>query len=106
MSGPYLLFDRRFIDDGKYLCNPASSQCVEGMLMEDDAPSTDWYAEERTDRGAVEPKARGNVISVRHDEIGVKVEVGDVSVVFLEHCAIAAHAERAAIADDVSGNEG
>ena len=41
MSGPHLLFDRRFIDDRKDLCDLSFSQCVEGVLMENDAPSVD-----------------------------------------------------------------
>jgi hypothetical protein len=105
MSEPHLLFDRRFIDDGKDLCDLSFSQCAEGVLMENDAPAVDWNAPELIDRRAVEPKAGSNVTLVRHDEIGVETEVRDVSVVFFEHCPISVYAECADIVDDVSGNE-
>ncbi len=66
MSKQHLSFNCSLIDYGEHRRDLALPQGVEGVLMEDDAPSAHRNAKKFTDRRAVETNPGGDIRFIRH----------------------------------------
>ncbi|VTZ63998.1 hypothetical protein EMEDMD4_530205 [Sinorhizobium medicae] len=99
-----LIFDRCFIDDGKYIGNLAVCHFIKHVFCEGDAPTIDCQSKETAFRRAVELQSCSDEGRFAGQTIDLEKQVGNILEILYEHRPIARQSQETAIVSDIAGN--